>query len=218
MSRIVQNIVIFAIIGVQLGLTVLGMGGLAWFYDHTALIAMAIAGLVMFIVSLFSGGNLSSGEREDRDNRWVLLAFGIILLTLSYLPAYMDRVGVLTIDGDATRWVGVVMFTVGGVLRVWPVFVLGRRFSGLVAIQKGHTLVTGGIYRAIRNPSYLGMIVMTLGFVLAFRSLVGAVITACLIPPLIARIHAEEAMLRSQFGAEYDSYCARTSRLIPGVY
>jgi protein-S-isoprenylcysteine O-methyltransferase Ste14 len=42
--------------------------------------------------------------------------------------------------------------------------------------------------------------------------------TAVLVPPLIARIHAEEAMLRSQFGAEYDAHCARTSRLIPGLY
>jgi protein-S-isoprenylcysteine O-methyltransferase Ste14 len=218
MTRTAQNAVIFVAVGLQLGVTVLGMGGLEWFYKHTALIAMAIVGLVMFIASLFTEGNLSSGEREDRDNRWVLLAFGFILLALSYLPPYTDRMGLLTIDGEATRWVGVVLFTVGGVLRLWPVFALGRRFSGLVAIQKGHTLVTGGIYRAVRNPSYLGMIVMTLGFVLAFRSLVGVALTACLIPPLMARIRAEEAMLRSQFGAEFDAYCARTSRLIPGVY
>jgi protein-S-isoprenylcysteine O-methyltransferase Ste14 len=38
------------------------------------------------------------------------------------------------------------------------------------------------------------------------------------IPPLLARIHAEEKLLRSQFGDEYDVYCARTSRLIPGIY
>jgi protein-S-isoprenylcysteine O-methyltransferase Ste14 len=218
MTKAVQNVVIFAAVGLQLGLTILGMGGLAWFYDHAALIAMAIAGFVMFLASLFSQGNLSSGEREDRGNRWVLLSFGVLLLMASYLPAYTDRMDFMTIDGDATRWVGVVLFSVGGVLRLWPVFVLGRRFSGLVAIQEGHTLVTGGIYRMIRNPSYLGMIVMTLGFVLAFRSLIGVIITACLVPPLVARIHAEEAMLRSQFGEEFDAYCARTSRLIPGVY
>jgi hypothetical protein len=39
-----------------------------------------------------------------------------------------------------------------------------------------------------------------------------------LIPPLLARIHAEERLLRSQFGGEYEVYCNRTSRLIPGVY
>jgi protein-S-isoprenylcysteine O-methyltransferase Ste14 len=54
--------------------------------------------------------------------------------------------------------------------------------------------------------------------VLAFRSGVGLVITALIIPPLLARIRAEERLLRAQFGAEYDAYRARTSRLIPGLY
>jgi protein-S-isoprenylcysteine O-methyltransferase Ste14 len=36
--------------------------------------------------------------------------------------------------------------------------------------------------------------------------------------PLLARIDAEERLLRSQFGAEYEAYRARTSRLIPGIY
>jgi protein-S-isoprenylcysteine O-methyltransferase Ste14 len=34
----------------------------------------------------------------------------------------------------------------------------------------------------------------------------------------VARINAEERLLRSQFGEEYDAYRARTSRLIPGIY
>jgi protein-S-isoprenylcysteine O-methyltransferase Ste14 len=32
------------------------------------------------------------------------------------------------------------------------------------------------------------------------------------------RIHAEERLLRDQFGSEYDVYCRRTWRLIPGLY
>jgi protein-S-isoprenylcysteine O-methyltransferase Ste14 len=93
-------------------------------------------------------------------------------------------------------------------LRIWPVFVLGRRFSGLVAIQPGHTLVTSGIYGVIRHLSYLGLVVNSLGWSLAFRSGVGVLLTVLTIPPLLARIHAEEGLLRSQFGAEYDAYRA----------
>jgi protein-S-isoprenylcysteine O-methyltransferase Ste14 len=40
-------------------------------------------------------------------------------------------------------------------------------------------------------------------------------LTALLIPPLLARIRAEEKLLRTQFGSEYDAYCSRTSQLIP---
>jgi protein-S-isoprenylcysteine O-methyltransferase Ste14 len=148
----------------------------------------------------------------------VLAAFGLIGLLLGYLPAYTDRIDFWTLDGDAVRWLGVVLFAAGGALRIWPVFVLGRRFSGLVAIQPGHTLVTSGIYGVIRHPSYLGFLVGSLGWALAFRSAPGVLLTALLIPPLIARISAEERLLRTQFGDEYDAYRSRTSRLIPGIY
>ena len=201
-----------------LGLAVLGWGGFAAFFSHPALIAVAIATLMMSGIARFSSANLSSGEREDRANRWVLPVFAVIGLLAGYLPAYTDRREFWTLDGDTVRWLGVVFFVAGGALRIWPVFVLGRRFSGLVAIQPGHTLVTTGVYGVIRHPSYLGLLVNSLGWALAFRSGVGVLLTALVIPPLVARIRAEEKLLRTQFGREYDAYCVRTSRLIPGIY
>jgi protein-S-isoprenylcysteine O-methyltransferase Ste14 len=203
---------------VQLGLAVLGRGGFTAFFSHPALVALAIALFALSGAALFAGGNLSSGVREDRGNRWVIVAIGLIGLLDIYLPPYTDRKEFWTIDGDTIRWLGVVLFAAGGALRIWPVFVLGHRFSGLVAIQPGHTLVTGGVYAVIRHPSYLGLLVNSLGWGLAFRSGVGVLLTALLILPLLARIRAEERLLRSQFGDEYDTYCARTSRLIPWLY
>jgi protein-S-isoprenylcysteine O-methyltransferase Ste14 len=156
-----------------LGLALLGSGGFATFFSHPALIALAITFLVLSGVAVFSRGHLSPGVREDRANRWVIAAFGVIGLLDAYLPAYTDQREFWTFDGDAIRWLGVVLFAAGGALRIWPVFVLGRRFSGLVAIQPGHTLVTSGVYRFIRHPSYLGLLVNSLGWALAFRSGVG---------------------------------------------
>src|SRR5258705_3406605 len=201
-----------------LALAVLGWGSFTAFFSHAALSALAIVLVVLCVVALFSGGNLSPGEREDRGNRWVLAAFGVIGLLMAYLPAYTDRIEFWTIDGDTVRWLGVVLFAAGGALRIWPVFVLGHRFSGLVAIQRGHTLVTSGLYGMIRHPSYLGLLVNSLGRGLAFRSGVGVLLTALIILPLLARIRAEERLLHKQFGDEYGAYCARTSRLVPGLY
>ena len=214
------KLVVFAILGTlaYLGLAILGLGGFAAFFSHPALIALTVVLFVLSAVALFTAGNLSPGEREDRGNRWVLAAFGVISLLLGYVPAYADRTELWTIDGDAVRWLGVVLFAAGGALRIWPVFVLGRRFSGLVAIQPGHTLVTHGAYGVIRHPSYLGFLVASLGWALAFRSALGVLLTALLIPPLLARINAEERLLRSHFGDAYDAYCRRTSRLLPGIY
>jgi protein-S-isoprenylcysteine O-methyltransferase Ste14 len=117
-----------------LGLAVLGFGGFAAFFSQPALTALATVTFVISGISVFSGGNMSFGEREDRANRWVIVVFALIGLLSAYLPAYTDRKDFWTLDGETIRWLGVVLFTVGGALRLWPVFVLGHRFSGLVAI------------------------------------------------------------------------------------
>ncbi|WP_166364898.1 methyltransferase family protein [Pseudomonas akapageensis] len=201
-----------------LGLAVLGWGGFAAFFAHPPFVVIVLATLAMAVLALFTEGNLSSGEREDKGNRWVLWAFGVIGLLAAFFPAYTDRLDIWTFGGEGTRWLGVALFIAGGALRMWPVFVLGNRFSGLVAIQPGHTLVTTGIYRSLRNPSYLGLMINSLGWALAFRSGIGLLLTALTLIPLIARIRSEEALLREQFGAEYEAYCTRSWRLIPGLY
>lgn len=216
---LLKNIVTVIIgLGVFIAIAALGWGGLGPFLAHPARVALVDITCLLGAASIFTRGNASPGEREDRSNRWVLIAFGVISLALAYVPAWSDRTGTWTLDGDAMRWSGVVLYAIGGGLRLWPVFVLGRRFSGLVAIQKDHQLVTGGPYAVIRHPSYLGLMVGSLGWALAFRSGPGVILVALLLWPLIARIRAEERLLASQFGPPYDAYRARTSRLIPGIY
>ena len=200
------------------GLAILGWEGFRAFFSHPALIALFVVLLTMSVVALFAGGNLSSGVREDRSNRWVIAVFAVIGLLDGYVPAFTDRNEFWTIDHETIRWLGVVLFAIGGTLRLWPVFVLGRRFSGLVAIQPGHTLVTTGIYRFLRHPSYLGLLLTAFGWGLAFRSGVGLLLAAMLVPPLVARMNSEERMLESEFGGEYEDYRSRTSRLIPRIY
>lgn len=214
------RMVLFAVLGtvVYLGLAVLGWGGFGAFFAHPARTALVVITVGLTVASLFSGGNISPGEREDRGNRWVLAVFTVLGLLGAYLPAWTDRMELWTLDGDTVRWLGVAVFIVGGVLRLWPVFVLGRRFSGLVAIQPGHTLVTDGIYGVIRNPSYVGLLAGALGWALAFRSGIGVLLALLNLVPLVARIRAEERLLADQFGAEYEAYRARTWRLVPGLY
>ncbi|HUA92576.1 MAG TPA: isoprenylcysteine carboxylmethyltransferase family protein [Terracidiphilus sp.] len=203
---------------IQYGLAIAGWGGWSAFFAHAALQALVWVTLALVVLAAFSGGGMNTGEKEDRSNRWVLAAFTIIAMLMSYFSPYTDRIGFWTLDGDAARWAGVVICAAGGVLRILPVYVLKNRFSGLVAIQAGHTLETHGIYSVIRNPSYLGLMTTSFGWALAFRSGVGMLLAASLLVPLVARIRAEERLLREHFGAEYDAYCAHTWRLVPGIY
>lgn len=61
-----------------LGLAVLGWGGFTAFFSHPALIALAGVLFALAVVSFFAGGSLSPGIREDRSNRWVIVAFSVI--------------------------------------------------------------------------------------------------------------------------------------------
>ena len=151
--RVAPKMAVFSIVGmlVYLCLPVVGEGGLGPFLSHPPLVALLVITLALTVWAMFSRGNLSSGEREDRGNRWVLGAFALIGLMLGYAPALSDRLSLFVVGGGATRWAGVLLYAIGGVLRLAPVFALGERFSGLVAIQPGHELVTDGLYRRIRN-------------------------------------------------------------------
>ena len=201
-----------------LGLAIAGAGGASRFFSYPALIAVTVVTMALGFAALFSEGHIGSGVREDRSNRWVIAALGVLGVIDAYLPAYTDRVDFLTFGGEAVRWLGVLLYTAGGVVRLAPVFVLGRHFGGLVAIQPEHRLVTSGLYGVIRHPSYLGLFVLMLGWGLAFRSGVGVVIAVLSLAVLLARIQAEEQLLSDTFGAEYDAYRARTWRLVPYIY
>lgn len=206
-------------LAIQFGLAIAGWGGWSAFFAHRPFQALAWVCVALVVIATFSGSSgLSSGREEDSKNRWVLAAFMGIALTAAYFSSFTDRIGFWTLDGNAMRWAGVTICGIGGLLRLIPVFVLRRRFSGLVAIQEGHKLETGGIYGLVRNPSYLGMIVTALGWAMAFRSVVGILLAFAQLIPLVARIRSEERLLREHFGSEYEAYCERTWRLVPGIY
>ncbi len=67
----IRTILVFAGLAAYLGLAVWGEGGLTQALSHPPLVALAAVFLALTIVSLFTQGNISSGVREDRDNRWV---------------------------------------------------------------------------------------------------------------------------------------------------
>ena len=215
-----SRLALFTIVSVALylGLAIAGAGGPGLFFSHPPLTAVALVTVALAGASLFSEGHVGGGVREDRSNRWVIGAFGVLGFLDAYLPAYADRHDILAFGGEGIRWFGVVLFTLGGVLRLAPVFVLGKRFSGLVAIQPDHRLVTGGLYRIIRHPSYLGLLINAVGWALAFRSGVGLAIAALMLPIVLARISAEERLLVETFGDDYQTYRVRTWRLLPFVY
>ncbi len=82
-------------------------------------------------------------------------------------------------------------------------------------VKKNRELTRTGPYAYVRNPLYLGSIVIAVGFGLAARDLlVGIVIVVMFALIYLPVIRGEEEFLRTQF-AEYGSYARSVPRLLP---
>jgi protein-S-isoprenylcysteine O-methyltransferase Ste14 len=200
------------------GLAAWGWGSLSGLLAHPARAAGCLVVVLTSAAAAFTDANLSGLKRPDARGRWALAVFLPFSLALAWLPAYTDRWDVWTLDGDAVRYLGLVLLTVGGVLRVGPMFALRDRFTWPLASQEEHRLVTTGFYRVIRHPSYLGALLGGVGWVLVFRSGIGLILMALLFPMIFVVIPAEEELLLWEFGEDYADYRRHTWRLLPFVY
>ena len=213
------SLILLAITLVYLAVGALAWGSIEGYLAHPArAIAIGLALVATLVVTTLTDFNMGSGKREDVSNRWILLPLILGSMPLSWLPPYLDRRELWALDGDRVRYFGLATLAVGVAIRVWPMFVLGRRFSGLVAIQEDHALVTTGLYRHLRHPSYLGALIGFVGWMLVFRCGVGLLLVPPFLWLIVARMDAEEALLTSEFGRAYAEYRDRTWRLVPWVY
>jgi len=79
-------------------------------------------------------------------------------------------------------------------------------------------LVAGGPYRLVRNPMYLGTILIGSGIaLLLFHWWVLLILLAVFLVIYIPQVRKEEAILSGRFKDEYSDYCKKVPRFIPGI-
>ena len=213
---VLSTLVLF---GVSFAAFAFARGDWVAFFQSPARVGAIVVSLALSALVGFSGfGGMNPGTKEDRGNRWIFGPILMLSLGLAVLPAYLDGRNLWASDEAVTPYVGLALLTLGGTLRLAAVFALGRRFTGLVAIQEEHRLQTGGLYRRVRHPSYAGMLLYMAGFVLVFSCWLGLLLVAAMLAVLVGRMNAEERLLESEFGEEYAAYRRHTWRLVPWVY
>lgn len=146
---------------------------------------------------------------------WLVILAGIAVATLSaWIHAVRLPGPIWLLQG-----VAVALLAVGLGVRWVAIVSLGRFFTVDLAIHRGHALVSTGLYRYIRHPSYAGLLAAFAGlgvFVGNWLALVALTVPVAF--ALLARIRKEEAALLEGLGLRYAEYCARTKRLVPGIY
>jgi protein-S-isoprenylcysteine O-methyltransferase Ste14 len=92
---------------------------------------------------------------------------------------------------------------------------LSNAWHVLYHAQRRHALATAGPYARMRHPQYVAFVLILLGFLLQWPTL----LTLLMFPVLLIMYGrlavTEEAEMRAQFGDAYARYAQRTPRFIP---
>lgn len=147
-----------------------------------------------------------------------LLAFHALAFGLMYFG-----IGYAVIPGRVPNWfpgqrvAGTLVIAGGAALIVWTL-VYFRSWRFRATLDKGHELATGGPFRILRHPIYMGLNLLALGTALWIPT---AIVWAAFVLMAMGsdlRARAEETLLRQAFDSSYREYCARTRRFVPGIY
>jgi protein-S-isoprenylcysteine O-methyltransferase Ste14 len=115
------------------------------------------------------------------------------------------------------RLLGALVFAGGVALYRWGASALGDALSPLVAPRPGGRLITGGPYRVVRHPMYLGQLAIAVGAPATLGCRWAFAVSFAAAVVLFVRIGMEENALALAY-ADYRSYQARSKRLLPFVF
>ena len=160
----------------------------------------------------------STGNVRDRGS---LLMLWMVIASAMTASIWHAEVSPKNMFGGAygLKPAAVVVLAAALAIRWTAVLTLGKSFSSNVAIQDSQRVKKDGLYRFVRHPSYLGLLMVFLAVGLHSRNWLSFALA--FIPTtavLLYRMQLEEAVLRSAFGEDYVAYARRTKRLLPGVY
>lgn len=134
---------------------------------------------------------------------------------------------------------GAILSVLAALIRVHTYKELGRFYVFEISIQKDHQLVTTGLYRYVRHPSYTAVVMADVGWLLwtltkgswlkasgfwetRYGPAVFLVYLALLsVGPVVTltRMTDEDMALKRKFGRKWEEWAERVPyRLFPGIY
>ncbi len=149
---------------------------------------------------------------------FVMIGPGSVVVYIPYLLInYFDSIVFSKIE--TVQLSGIIVFLVGIAIALWCFYNFIFAGKGTpVPIDPPRNLVVCGLYRYMRNPMYLGILLILAGEALFFESYAIWIYAACMFCLFQAFIIGfEEPSLKAKFGKEYEEYCQSVSRW-PGKY
>ena len=94
-------------------------------------------------------------------------------------------------------------------------YLLSNAWNVLYHAQRRNELAKTGPYARIRHPQYVAFVLILLGFLLQWPTLLTLVMFPILLVMYGRLAITEEAEMRKRFGADFEAYAARTPRFLP---
>jgi protein-S-isoprenylcysteine O-methyltransferase Ste14 len=179
---------------------------------------------IIFLISeislLLFRRSKSSGEKISKDRRSLLILWIVIVLSSTIGNFIAEEYSAWRIGNyQNVIYTGMAVCIIGFAIRWTAVIQLGKMFTVDVAIADKHNLKTNGLYKIVRHPSYLGLILIIAGLAICINNIASAIII--IIPSFWAinhRIMIEEQALIAEFGEQYINYKKQVSKIIPGIF
>ncbi len=96
-------------------------------------------------------------------------------------------------------------------------WLLSSSWNVLYHAQRRQALAAAGPYARIRHPQYVAFVLILLGFLLQWPTLLTLVMFPILVGMYARLAITEEAEMRQRFGAAFEAYAARTPRFVPAL-
>ena len=135
------------------------------------------------------------------------------------LGVVLNNFNIGNLNKNIFGWIGILISILGFVIRLIALLYLGKFYTRTVRIIDNHKVISNGIYRHIRHPGYLGVILTFVGAAITIFNIYSMIYIIIIMPiSYVYRINVEEQMLRDHFGKEYLRYMSKSWRLLPFIY
>ena len=155
-----------------------------------------------------------------RDQNFRILG-KVVFVVMNVLTVYSFWRGpdvlLLALPSDLLRISGLIVLGAATLLYVRSMNCLGDNYSPFFDAHLPHRIVTQGPYRCIRHPIYLANVLQGVGYTLASGSLWVFLLAAYGSFNILRALWSEEWYLSRLFPG-YQTYRAKTARLIPFIY
>jgi protein-S-isoprenylcysteine O-methyltransferase Ste14 len=160
----------------------------------------------------------SSGKVHDHGS--LILLWIVIFSSMTAAIWISETTPPNMFDGiHLLKTIGLAVLIIALIIRWCAIYTLGKSFSSNVAILDSQKLHRSGLYRLVRHPSYLGLLLAFFAVGIRSRNWLSFVLaTVPTTAALLYRIRVEETALIQAFGKEYIDYSKVTKRLVPGLY